>query len=88
MCIRDSGHLALDKALYRDPAELERWQASDPIRRAAQWLVSRGVSPAALQEEHQSATARIASVVAAAEVAPWPDEKMFYEDVQDVGATA
>ncbi len=82
------GHLALDKALYRDPVELERWQANDPIQRAAEWLVSRGVPEAALRQEQQAAASRIASVVAAAEAAPWPDDKTFYEDVQDVGAPA
>ena len=82
------GHLALDKGLYRDPAELERWKARDPLVRTAAWLAARGVSAAALEDDRNGAIARIASAVAAAESAPWPDPGVLFTDVQDVGAPA
>jgi pyruvate dehydrogenase E1 component alpha subunit len=83
---RWKGHLALDKGAYRSHSELERWQANDPIVRAAQWLESRGVSGAGLEADRAAARERVAAVAAAAEAAPWPDARTLYEDVQDVGA--
>jgi len=80
------GHLALDRGLYRDPDELARWQAGDPVARAAAWLTTRGVPAGALDEDRAAAAARIAQAVAAAESAPWPEPLMLFQDVQDVGA--
>jgi len=80
------GHLALDKGLYRDPQEIERWKAIDPIVRTAAWLASRGVDRTMLSRENDAAVERVASAVAAAEAAPWPDDATLYTDVQDVGA--
>ena len=80
------GHLALDKGLYRDPREIARWKAIDPIVRTAAWLVSRGVDERTLQRENEAAVERVAHTVSAAEAAPWPDDATLYTDVQDVGA--
>ena len=80
------GHLALDKGLYRDPQEIERWKAIDPIVRTAAWLASRGVDRTVLSRENEAAIERVANAVAAAEAAPWPDDATLYTDVQDVGA--
>ena len=80
------GHLALDKGLYRDPAEIERWKAIDPINRTAAWLESRGVAKDAIARESEAARERVARAVAAAEAAPWPAASTLYTDVQDVGA--
>jgi pyruvate dehydrogenase E1 component alpha subunit len=80
------GHLALDKGLYRDPAEVARHTADDPIARAAAWLIVQGVVAAALEADRREVTARINAAVAEAEAAPWPDMKMLFEDVQDAGA--
>ena len=80
------GHLALDKGLYRDAQEIERWKALDPLRRTAAWLESRGVAPDALARECDAASARVSQAVAAAERAPWPQSAALYADVQDVGA--
>lgn len=83
---RWQGHLALDKGLYREPAELAHWKTIDPLVRTAEWLVSRGVSQNAIAEENATAAARIARAVRAAEDAPWPANDTLFEDVQDVGA--
>jgi pyruvate dehydrogenase E1 component alpha subunit len=80
------GHLALDKGLYRDPAEIERWKAVDPLERTRAWLESRGVAAETLARERQAAAERVTRAVAAAEAAPWPDGATLYTDVQDVGA--
>jgi pyruvate dehydrogenase E1 component alpha subunit len=80
------GHLALDKGAYRDPEELVRWKAIDPLVRTAAWLESRGVAKDAIARENDAATARVAAAVGAAEAAPWPDSATLYTDVQDVGA--
>jgi pyruvate dehydrogenase E1 component alpha subunit len=80
------GHLALDKGLYRDPGELERWRTLDPLVRAAAWLESRGVAAHALEADRKSVSAHIASAVAVAEAEPWPESHLLFMDVQDVGA--
>jgi TPP-dependent pyruvate/acetoin dehydrogenase alpha subunit len=80
------GHLALDKGLYRDPAEVASHTADDPIARTAAWLISQGVVAAALEADRREVTARINAAVAEAEAAPWPDMKTLFEDVQDAGA--
>jgi acetoin:2,6-dichlorophenolindophenol oxidoreductase subunit alpha len=82
------GHLALDKGLYRDAGELEGWKARDPLVRTAAWLASRGVAAAALEDDRKAAVAGIESAVAAAEAAPWPDPRVLFTDVQDIGAPA
>ena len=82
------GHLALDKGLYRDGAELERWKTHDPIVRAAAWLESRGVSATTLETDRKDAYARIAAAVAVAESAPWPERHLLFTDVQDIGSPA
>jgi acetoin:2,6-dichlorophenolindophenol oxidoreductase subunit alpha len=82
------GHLALDKGLYRDAAELEQWKARDPLARTAAWLASRGVSADALEDDRNTVAARIESAVSAAESAPWPEARVLSTDVQDVGAPA
>jgi acetoin:2,6-dichlorophenolindophenol oxidoreductase subunit alpha len=80
------GHLALDKGLYRDAGELEGWKARDPLVRTAAWLASRGVSADALEEDRKAAVSYIAAAVSSAELAPWPDPRVLFTDVQDIGA--
>lgn len=80
------GHLALDAGLYREPAELSRAIANDPIARAAQWLTDRGIPPDALEAERASAEKRVRAAAAEAELADWPSSDAFFSDVQDVGA--
>lgn len=80
------GHLALDQGLYRNPDELARWKALDPLPRAAAWLAARDVPASTLDEDRAAATARIVNAAAAAEAAPWPPRRALFADVQDVGA--
>ena len=82
------GHLALDKGLYRDPTELNRATANDPIARAMQSLVDRGVPREVLEAEVASAASRVRAAAAEAERAEWPSSDAFLSDVQDIGAPA
>jgi len=80
------GHLALDKGLYRDPAEVASRIADDPIARTEAWLVAQGLEAAVLEADRREATACIRAAAASAEAAPWPDMQTLFTDVQDAGA--
>lgn len=80
------GHLALDKGLYRDPAELSRATDNDPIERAAQCLLARGIALDTLQRQREAAASRVRAAAAEAERAEWPSPDAFFADVQDIGA--
>jgi TPP-dependent pyruvate/acetoin dehydrogenase alpha subunit len=80
------GHLALDKGLYRESAEIERWKANDPLVRAAAWLASRGLAGGDLDNVRVEAARRVREAAASAEAAPWPSAQALTSDVQDVGA--
>ncbi|MBC7782188.1 MAG: thiamine pyrophosphate-dependent dehydrogenase E1 component subunit alpha [Proteobacteria bacterium] len=82
------GHLALDKGLYRDPAELEGHQANDPIERVVAWLGAHGVTTRTIDADRREAVAQIEAAVAAAQAAPLPDAQALFTDVQDLGAPA
>ena len=80
------GHLALDRGLYRDPAELAGHAASDPIARISAWLLGTGVAQATLDEDAAAAAGQIAAAAAIAEAAPCPGAAELFTDVQDSGA--
>lgn len=80
------GHYAHDKNLYRDPAELARGRAEDPILRCAAWLTQDGVPAEELKAVAAEAEAVIEGTLTAAAAAPWPDAKAAFADIQDIGA--
>ncbi len=80
------GHLALDRGLYRDPAELATHAEQDPIGRTRAWLLAQGIAPAVLDGDAAEAAERIAAAAALAEAAPCPDASELCTDVQDTGA--
>jgi pyruvate dehydrogenase E1 component alpha subunit len=80
------GHLALDRGLYRDPAEVAGYAARDPVVLTARLLLDNGVAQSTLDEEARSASERIAAAAALAEAAPCPDPGELFTDVQDAGA--
>ena len=82
------GHLALDKGLYRDAAEVAARTADDPIACTAAWLIAHGVMAATLEADRREAAARINAAVSQAEAAPWPEMQTLFDDVQDAGAPA
>ena len=80
------GHLALDRGLYRDPAEVAGYAARDPLVATARLLLDNGVAQSTLDEDARSASERIAAAAAIAEAAPSPDPGELFTDVQDTGA--
>jgi pyruvate dehydrogenase E1 component alpha subunit len=84
---RVKGHVSVDPAGYRDPAELHRALLTDPIARArAQFLALAGTDASQLDAIEQAATAEVARAVQIADGAPWPEAATAFTDVQTTGA--
>jgi pyruvate dehydrogenase E1 component alpha subunit len=83
---RFKGHVSVDPAAYRDPAELQAALADDPLQRTHQRLLRRGASAAQLDAVVTAARAEITSALASAGAAPWPEAQAAFEQVQDQGA--
>lgn len=82
---RLKGHVSVDPARYRDPREVERALADDPLGRARAVLAELGLTAAA-DEVLRAAHDEIEQALAAAEAAPWPQAAQAYTDVLDSGA--
>ncbi len=83
---RVKGHVSVDLARYRDPAELEAALRTDPLARARAAYLGAGGSEADLQNIDTAARDEIAAAVAAADAAPWPAPEEAFAQVQTVGA--
>jgi len=83
---RVKGHVSVDPAAYRHPDEVSRAREEDPLANAARRLAARGIPDAALERIRTEAEREIASAVAAAHAAPWPDVATAYAEIQDTGA--
>ena len=82
------GHLAHDRQLYRDPAEIERVRQYDPIAHAERWLAQRGTGAEELQALRDDCLGQIEAAVAEALAAPFPPAASAFTDVQDIGSPA
>ena len=83
---RVKGHVSVDLAAYRDPAELAAALETDPIARARGHLLSHGVSAATLDAIENAARDEVDTALAIADAAPWPDATTAFTDVQTIGA--
>lgn len=86
---RIKGHVSVDPAGYRDPAELAEALKDDPVKRARLVFLSmaEGRSELALLDAiEREAAQEVEAALAAAERAPWPDPRTAYTDVQTTGA--
>jgi len=83
---RFKGHVSVDPAAYRDPAELARAVQDDPLALARTRLAARGLPAATLDEAVREARAEVAAAVEAAGAAPWPEPAVAFADVQDTGS--
>lgn len=83
---RVKGHVSVDVAAYRDPAELAAALETDPIARARGHLLSLGVSAAALDAIENAARDEVDTALAVADAAPWPGPGDAFADVQTIGA--
>lgn len=81
---RHKGHVSVDPAHYRDPAEVAAALLSDPVTRARELLAARGEAAAAA-EVLQQAQAEIAAAVAVAKAAPFPEAHEAFEDIATTG---
>ena len=83
---RVKGHVSVDPAAYRDPAELAAALDTDPIARARARLAASGIDAAALAAIENEAQAEVEAALAAADAAPWPEAGAAFTDVQTTGA--
>jgi TPP-dependent pyruvate/acetoin dehydrogenase alpha subunit len=83
---RVKGHVSVDPAAYRDPAELQAALATDPIARARARFAAEGGDTSELDAIERAATQEVAAAIAAADAAPWPDAASAFTDVQTTGA--
>lgn len=84
---RVKGHVSVDLAAYRDPAELQAALKTDPVARTrADYLGLPGATTAELDAIDQAAEVEVAAALAAAGAAPWPEASAAFTDIQDTGA--
>ncbi|KWT71304.1 MULTISPECIES: thiamine pyrophosphate-dependent dehydrogenase E1 component subunit alpha [unclassified Variovorax] len=83
---RVKGHVSVDPAGYRDPAELAAALETDPIERARVRLLAGGAEAAVLEAIVDEAQAEVEAALAVADAAPWPDAAAAFTDVQSTGA--
>lgn len=83
---RVKGHVSVDLAAYRDPAELAAALETDPLARARGRLLEAGLEAAALDAIENAATAEVEAALATADAAPWPEAGAAFTDVQTTGA--
>jgi len=83
---RVKGHVSVDPAAYRDPAELAAALETDPILRARAACRQAGIAAAALDAIDVDAHAEVESALIAAAAAPWPDATAAFTDIQTTGA--
>jgi pyruvate dehydrogenase E1 component alpha subunit len=83
---RVKGHVSVDLAAYRDPAELAAALETDPIARTRGHLLSIGVRAATLDAIENAAHDEVDTALAIADEAPWPEASAAFTDVQTTGA--
>jgi len=83
---RFKGHVSVDPATYRDPAEVARAVEGDPLPLVRTRLLARGMPAARVDAVMAQARAEVQAAIETAGAAPWPDPGAAYTDVQDIGA--
>ncbi len=83
---RHGGHTGTDPAAYRDAAEAEQGLKGDPVAACAQMLRNANIDESSIKAIEDDAAAEMRRVKDNAAKAPWPDRRIVYEDVQDIGA--
>ncbi len=82
---RHKGHVSVDPATYRDPAQVAAALARDGIARTRARLIEQGQA-AQVEQIERAAQAEIQAALAAASAAPPPDPSAAYTDIQTIGA--
>jgi len=79
---RFRAHSMFDPQLYRDKAEVEAWQARDPIRRFTGWALEAGlIHEADVTAIEAAASEEVADAVAFAEAGTWEPVEALLTDV-------
>ncbi|WP_431274204.1 thiamine pyrophosphate-dependent dehydrogenase E1 component subunit alpha [Variovorax ureilyticus] len=81
---RVKGHVSVDPAAYRDPAELAAALETDPIAHARA-LLADSIDTVVLDTIENEAHAEVEAALAAADAAPWPEAAAAFSDVQTTG---
>ena len=81
---RFTGHVSVDPAVYRDPAELAEAVKRDPIALAIDRFERDGIDPASIEAMRKEALAEVASAVQSADAAPWPADDAAFTEIQDL----
>jgi acetoin:2,6-dichlorophenolindophenol oxidoreductase subunit alpha len=86
---RVKGHVSVDPAKYRDPAEHARMLENDPIERFEAHISKEfnhvAGMESALNAIKNEVNAEVQAAVASARAAPWPEASSAYTDVQTTG---
>jgi len=82
---RIKGHVSVDLAAYRDPAEVAAALRNDPLAQARERFVAMGGARAALDAIDAQASAEVAQAMQTADAAPWPEPAGAYTDIQTTG---
>jgi pyruvate dehydrogenase E1 component alpha subunit len=83
------GHSEIDPAKYRDPAEVERWKAKDPIAGMEKYLIAKGLFSAAWKQEIVDGfNEELDAAIAIAEKSAFPEgvealDHVFSFDIRD-----
>lgn len=83
---RIKGHVSVDAATYRNPAEVAAALETDPIEQAARRFIQSGGSSTTLAALRAAAESEIQAASQAAAHAPWPAAAAAFTDVQNSGA--
>jgi acetoin:2,6-dichlorophenolindophenol oxidoreductase subunit alpha len=83
---RFKGHVSVDPAHYRDPAEVEAAMRGDPLVRARERLVAAGVDAPSIEASMAQARTEVEAALASAAAAAWPDPDAAFRDIQDTGS--
>jgi pyruvate dehydrogenase E1 component alpha subunit len=83
---RVKGHVSVDLAAYRDPAELAAALLTDPIHKARQRFADQGGELTVLDAISQAAHDEVQAALSQAGSDPWPAAESAYTDIQTTGA--
>ena len=83
---RFKGHVSVDPAAYRDPAELDAALADDPIARTRRRLRDLGATEARVDDVMTAARAEVNAALKSAAAAPWPAREAAFQEVQQHGS--
>ena len=85
MTYRIKGHVSVDLAAYRDPAELAAALKTEPLGHARARYLAMGGSSAELDAIDAAANAEVALAMQTADAAPWPEPSGAFTDIQTTG---